>query len=278
MSILKYLVALLVVLLSPVSALAQAQFLTTNGQPVEGMVGMCIVANRAVPCSSGGGGSVTVSNLNPNGQTSMANSSPMAIASDQTPLPVVGNVAAGTTDSGNGVKVAGLVNTTAPTSLVTGQRQDLWLGAKGNVGAFLYNQAGTAAVLVSPPNATVGVSNNGLEVLSATYAFDGTNLVRVLGSATGGMFTMPGGHSFSNITTATTTLVKSGAGVLHTVCVNTPAATATIQMYDSLTATGTKIGLITATVAGCQLYDIAFATGLTVVTATAAPDITVSYR
>jgi hypothetical protein len=86
--------------------------------------------------------------------------------------------------------------------------------------------------------------------------------------------------AYRNITTDATTTLKSGPGFLHTVCVNTPAATGTITIYDNTAASGTKIGTITsyASVPGCFAYDVAFWTGLTVVTATAAPDVTVSFR
>jgi hypothetical protein len=86
--------------------------------------------------------------------------------------------------------------------------------------------------------------------------------------------------SYKNITTDTTTTLKSGSGYLHTVCVNTPAATGTVTIYDNTAGSGTKIGAITsfASVPGCFTYDVAFWTGLTIVTATAAPDITVSFR
>lgn len=86
--------------------------------------------------------------------------------------------------------------------------------------------------------------------------------------------------SYKNITTDTTTLVKGGAGVLASVCVNTPAATETITLYDSLTATGTKIGTITlyASTNPCFYYNVNFLIGLTVVTAIAAGDITVGYQ
>jgi hypothetical protein len=90
------------------------------------------------------------------------------------------------------------------------------------------------------------------------------------------------GYTYTNIVAAapTTTVVKSGAGYLHTVCINTPAATGTAQMYDNTAGSGTKIGLITsfAAVTGCFTYDVYFATGLTIVTSTAAPDYTVSWR
>ncbi len=86
--------------------------------------------------------------------------------------------------------------------------------------------------------------------------------------------------AYKNITTDATTTLKSGPGYLHTVCVNTPAATGTITIFDNTTNSGTKIGTITsfASVGGCFTYDVAFWTGLTVVTATATPDVTVSFR
>lgn len=84
---------------------------------------------------------------------------------------------------------------------------------------------------------------------------------------------------YLNITGQATTVVKSSPGVLHTICVNTPAATETITIYDNTAASGTKIGTITvfASTNPCLTYDVNFTTGLTIVTATANSDITVSY-
>jgi len=82
---------------------------------------------------------------------------------------------------------------------------------------------------------------------------------------------------YRNITTATTTVVKSGAGVLKAITVNSTAA-GTITVYDNTSAAGTKIATLKASVVeGTYEYNIAFATGLTIVTG-AASDITVSYR
>ena len=86
-----------------------------------------------------------------------------------------------------------------------------------------------------------------------------------------------------NITTATTTTVKSGAGVLKSITINKGIATGVITIYDNTAASGTKIGTITFGAALVSdppvtgIYDAAFATGLTVVTS-AATDITVSYK
>lgn len=81
----------------------------------------------------------------------------------------------------------------------------------------------------------------------------------------------------SNITTATTTTVKTGAGMLHSITINTTAA-GTITIYDNTAGSGTKIGTIAASAAGPTfMYNVSFSTGLTIVTG-AASDITVSYR
>lgn len=88
-------------------------------------------------------------------------------------------------------------------------------------------------------------------------------------------------YQYKNITTdATFAAIKSGPGILHTICVNTPAATEAIQVYDALTATGLTIAKITsfASLPGCFTYDASFTIGLTIVTATAAGDITVSWQ
>lgn len=93
------------------------------------------------------------------------------------------------------------------------------------------------------------------------------------------------GHSFLNITLAapTTTVVKSGAGVLHTITVNKTTALGVIQCFDNTAASGTVIATITQPAAVLAsnvslVYDAGFATGLTCLTSTAAQDITVSYR
>lgn len=88
-------------------------------------------------------------------------------------------------------------------------------------------------------------------------------------------------YTYKNIPTSTTTVIKSGAGMVHTVCINTDGTGAsTAAVYDNTAGSGTKIATINSlAVTGCQLYDAAFATGLTVVTTgTAAPDVTVSFR
>jgi len=87
-----------------------------------------------------------------------------------------------------------------------------------------------------------------------------------------------GANSFVNITSATTTVVKSGAGTLHTVVINTRGTVSTATIYDNTAGSGTKIATIDTTLSTTSFtYDASFSTGLTVVTVGAA-DITITYR
>lgn len=78
------------------------------------------------------------------------------------------------------------------------------------------------------------------------------------------------------ISTATTTTLKTRAGKLHSIVVGETAAGA-ITIYDNTAGSGTVIGVLKASVVeGTYLFDCAFNTGLTIVTA-AASKITVNY-
>ena len=80
----------------------------------------------------------------------------------------------------------------------------------------------------------------------------------------------------NNISTAATTLVKTGMGFLGHIIVNGGTAGA-ITVYDGVDATGTKIATIAAPAAGMVFpYGSVFKIGLCIVTA-AATDITVCY-
>lgn len=84
-----------------------------------------------------------------------------------------------------------------------------------------------------------------------------------------------------NIAGAATTLVKSGPGLFKRLVINKAVLSGVITIYDSLSASGTKIATITnpATLLANQNvleYGCGFGIGLTVVTS-AADDITVIY-
>lgn len=129
---------------------------------------------------------------------------------------------------------------------------------------------------------TAGGSANGSAVVGApnlTAGYDGTTVRTLLTDASGRQVLAP--FSKTNITTGTTTLVKSGAGILHAIVVGTPVASATIKFYDGLTAvnifsTMTLGSVITGIDPMSVTYDVAFTTGLTIVTS-GATDITVSW-
>lgn len=113
--------------------------------------------------------------------------------------------------------------------------------------------------------------SNAITLTSTTITGTVTANASLAASATGA-------YSYNHISTDTTTTVKSGAGTLHTICINTLAATGTATVYDNTAGSGTVIAVITAGAIGTLTYDLAFATGLTIVTAVAAPDITVTYK
>ena len=84
-------------------------------------------------------------------------------------------------------------------------------------------------------------------------------------------------NSFGQISTATTTTVLSGSGVLHSIVITDSVASA-ITVYDNTAGSGTVIALFAAsTLEGTFLFDVAVGTGITVVTV-GASDITVTYR
>ena len=89
-------------------------------------------------------------------------------------------------------------------------------------------------------------------------------------------------YSKTNITLAapTTTLVKTGSGILHSITVTKPASTGAIEVDDAITHTNPLIGTITSPatlVPYTLILDIAFTTGLVIYTATAAQEITITY-
>lgn len=107
----------------------------------------------------------------------------------------------------------------------------------------------------------------------------------ILASAQVGMSsvaTPTGAYSYSRISTNATTVVKSGYGTLHSITVNSVGGSpSTITVYDNTAASGTIIAVIDGDIGvNSYIYDIAFNTGLTVVTnsTTTFADLTVSYK
>lgn len=91
--------------------------------------------------------------------------------------------------------------------------------------------------------------------------------------------------SYLNISTQTTTTVKSGVGFLRRIVIPTQVASATVKIYDNTAGSGTVI-MDTLTLPATLLndgpmvvdFDCSFTVGCTVVTAGATMSVTVIYR
>jgi hypothetical protein len=205
---------------------------------------------------------------------------------------VVGNVVAGSADSGNSVKGGAVFNTSLPV-YTAGNRTDFQAESTGelrvsiagitNGGVDAYAN-GSVIWAGGYGNATRGRG----PLLAAPMVFNGTTWDRrysgggsaAAGGGIGAAACEEAGRTYSNIITATTTVVKSGKGNLHTITVNTPVSAATIKLYDNTAGSGTLIATITCPSSLTPfniVYDVAFATGLTIVTS-GATDVTVAYR
>lgn len=98
-----------------------------------------------------------------------------------------------------------------------------------------------------------------------------TNKVQAVQTAASNLYT--------NITTAATTTVKTGSGVIERITVNTGGASSIWVAYDNTAGSGTKIATGSSATQTTLTYNCRFATGLTIVTSTGTPaDITVVYR
>lgn len=84
-------------------------------------------------------------------------------------------------------------------------------------------------------------------------------------------------NAYCPISTATTTTVKTGVGELHQVIV-LGGTLGAITIYDNTAASGNVIApVFTPAAAGTYSFDVAFTTGLTIVTG-AATAITVTFK
>ncbi|HPQ09879.1 MAG TPA: hypothetical protein PLQ98_00965 [Bacillota bacterium] len=92
-----------------------------------------------------------------------------------------------------------------------------------------------------------------------------------------GVFKVEQRFSYSYISSATTTTVKSGAGFLNAITI-TEAVASTIIVYDNTAGSGTIIASFVASAGvGTYHFNVSFGTGLTIVTA-GASKLTTSYR
>jgi len=164
--------------------------------------------------------------------------------SPNSPIPLAGNVASGSTDSGNPVKTGGVFNTTLPT-VTTGQRVDTQSDARGR-------QIVTSAPL-DGAKATYHAAIQGLLLVTSA-----TDFFTITGSATKTIRIIRIGISGTTnnaITTSINLIKRSTANTGGTSTTSTavpndstnPAATAVVRAYTvNPTALGTSVGLMAA--------------------------------
>ena len=88
------------------------------------------------------------------------------------------------------------------------------------------------------------------------------------------------GNSYTNIALSAQTAVKSSAGFLHAIAVNSQNISA-IRLYDNTVSGGTTIATLPASAQTTGVFyefDLNFATGLVISTGSSNTDITVMYQ
>lgn len=159
---------------------------------------------------------------------------------------VQGNVAAGTADAGNPVKIGGKYNATLPT-YADGQRGDLQLSARGSARALM--QVNGVSASDNFFNNSVGfVGNdasptNGVLLMVGDYAFNGTGWDRVVKPNSAARL-------LSSAASTNGASIKASAGnVQKIVCNNTNAADRFLKLYNKASApiVGTDTPILTLT-------------------------------
>ena len=141
--------------------------------------------------------------------------------------------------------------------------------------------------VVSLPLPTGAATESTLSALSAKFSALGQTTMAasvpvVLASNHSDIVTKTSASSYAHLNSTGTTTIKSGAGILRRVVINTRGGiTNTLTIYDNTSGSGTVIAAIDTVngVSGNFEYNVAFSTGLTVVNATGtSADITVIYE
>jgi len=148
-------------------------------------------------------------------------------------------------------------------------------------------QATQPVSAVSLPLPTGAATESTLSALSAKFSALGQKTMSasvpvVLASNHSDIVTKKSASSYAHLNSTGTTTIKSGAGILRRVVINTKGTGSnTLTIYDNTSGSGTVIAAIDTVngVSGHFEYNVAFSTGLTVVDATGtSADITVIYE
>lgn len=222
------------------------------------------------------------------GATTSANSQSVAPATDAT-WPVVGNIADAAADSGNTVKVGGVVSATGAQPVLTaGTRQALALDQRGNLRIVLSGSGNPGAPVDT--GTTVGLVASGINTTNlnplgvAGYVWNGTNTIAQRGDTTG-TYVVPSPSAAAvnaiapsaNAAVNSALVLKASAGNLYGLNVVAGASAGFVMLFDATSAPGDgavtpKYCLPLAANAGLDLnwrsMPMSFATGITAVFST----------
>ena len=169
-------------------------------------------------------------------------------------------------------QVVNLADPTTPTSYM----------AVGANGAYV-----DVRNVVALPLPTGAATESTLSALSAKFSALGQKTMSasvpvVLASNHSDIVTKKSTSSYAHLNSTGTTTIKSGAGILRRVVINTKGTGSnTLTIYNNTSGSGTVIAAIDTVngVSGHFEYNVAFSTGLTVVDASGtSADITVIYE
>lgn len=172
---------------------------------------------------------------------------------------VVGNVASGATDAGNPVKVGGVVSTSVPTGLTTGQRTDNWMSANGAVVMGAVSVGGgdgtvNGNLTTVAPNTGVGSTVRPLSV--APSVFNGSTWDRQRGD-TNGTWSVATGSATAAVgivptvaANASSLVVKASAGNFYGGSIVAGATAGFLIAYNAATAPAAGATLTAAQILG----------------------------
>lgn len=192
------------------------------------------------------------------GQTTSANSQSVVPATDSAPFPVVGNVAAGSADSGAPVKMGGRAAITLA-SVAEGTRGDLLLDGRGQLRVVLQTaqqtpvDTSTQAILSYPPGVASGQA---YPIGALGYAWNGANVLPVRGD-TNGLYNVAASSSAAAVgltpitaTNVSSLVVKASAGNFYGGTIVAGATAGFLIAYNAASAPASGAALTAAQILG----------------------------